>query len=268
MRVLVTGCSRGIGRATAGEFAKRGHTVIATARRTASLESLRATERRALDITDRAAVAALAEQVGAIDVLVNAAGGPLVACPGEAHPLDDVRELFEVNVFGPWSLIQAFLPGMRERRLGTIVNVSSVIGRVARPLRAAHSASKFALEGLSEALHYEVRHFGVRVLLVEPGGTQKEPGAEQMSWRQLAPAYGGLFDQHEAGDARLSAATPAQTADTVARAIVDAVEVDRERPAALRLRVGRDAETVLGARAANGDAEFESKMRALLAMTW
>jgi NAD(P)-dependent dehydrogenase (short-subunit alcohol dehydrogenase family) len=265
MRVIVTGSSRGIGRATTLEFSRRGHHVIATARRLASLDGMNVAERHQLDVTDDAAVRAVADAVGPVDVLVNATGGPLVSCPIETHPISDFREQFEVNVLGYVRMIQAFAPKMRERQSGTIVNVGSVTGRVAQPLRGAPNASKFALEGMSEALHYEMGHFGVRVILVEPGATENQPGKVKYSLPESAPAYLELFQQAEAAERNLTASVPKQTPQMVASAIADAVE---SNSAPLRLLLGGDAEMVMALRRRSTDEEFEKQMRARIGITW
>ena len=174
-RALITGCSSGFGRATAIELKARGHEVVATARRPETLDDLDVDARLALDVTDDASVAAAVAAAGQVDALVNNAGIN-VAGPVEKVPVDEVRRLFETNVFGALRMTQAVLPQMRARRGGTIVNVSSINGRVAQPLAGFYAATKFALEAMSEALHFEAGHFG------DPGGgrparvLQDQPG--------------------------------------------------------------------------------------------
>ena len=179
--VLITGASSGIGRAGAVRLAEAGHRVIAAARREDRLHRL-ADETAgaagsvlpvALDVRSDAAIAALVQQLPAlapqgVDVLVNAAGYALTG-PVEALAVDAVRAQFETNVFGALRVTDAVLPGMRAQRRGRIVNISSVVGRVAFPGMGAYSASKFALEALSDALRMELAGFGVDVVLVEPG---------------------------------------------------------------------------------------------------
>ncbi len=168
MRVLVTGAGSGVGRATSTLFASRGHEVIATARDVSVLDEVDVAARRRLDVTDAASVEELGRELGWVDALVNNAA---VSFDGPIEHLDieDVRLMFETNVFGPVRLMQTFVPGMRERRSGVIVNVSSVAGRVAQPLDGYYSATKHALEAISEALYVELAHFDVRVVIVEPG---------------------------------------------------------------------------------------------------
>ncbi|MFE1796048.1 SDR family oxidoreductase [Streptomyces sp. NPDC059517] len=265
MRVLVTGSSRGIGRATTLEFAGRGHHVIATARTPGTPAGHGVAECLQLDVTDTESVARAAARTGPIDVLVNGAGAPLVSSPVETHPLADLKEQLDVNYLGPVRMIQAFLPAMRERGSGTIVNVGSVTGRVAQPLRGAANASKFALEGMSEALKYETGHFGIRVILVEPGATQNQPGKVKYALPGRAPHYADLFTQFEAAEKGLTASVALLTPDLVAKAIADAVE---SKDAPFRLTLGGDAELVLAERKRSTDEDFEARMRSLLGITW
>ena len=172
--VLITGCSSGFGRAAATHLAGRGHTVIATARRLDDLADLAAAgcHTLALDVTDeasmRGAVEAIEASHGRIDVLVNNAGYSQSGAV-ESVPLARTRAQFETNVFGPLRLTQLVLPGMRRRGAGRIVNVSSMGGRLVFPGGGVYHASKYALEALSDALRYELRPFGIAVVLIEPG---------------------------------------------------------------------------------------------------
>ena len=172
--VLITGCSTGIGRAAASHLASRGYTVIATARRVEDLADLAVAGCRTLplDVTDeasmRAAVDAVEAAHGRVDVLVNNAGYSQSGAV-ESVPLARTRAQFETNVFGPLRLTQLVLPGMRRRRAGRIVNVSSMGGRLVFPGGGVYHASKYAVEALSDALRYELRPFGIAVVLIEPG---------------------------------------------------------------------------------------------------
>ena len=172
--VLITGCSTGIGRATAEHFASKGWTVYATARKPETLGDLAAKGCRtlALDVCDeasaRAAVAAVEREHGAVGVLVNNAGygqeGPV-----EDIPMADIHRQFETNVFGLVRLCQLVLPGMRRQGWGKIVNVSSMGGRLTLPGGGFYHATKYAVEAISDALRFEVRGFGVDVIVVQPG---------------------------------------------------------------------------------------------------
>src|SRR5215813_7678353 len=166
LRVLITGAARGIGMTTAQVLAKRGHSIVATD--ISALSGLEGIQAHVLDVTSDGSVARCLKEVGPLDAIVNSAGifgqGPV-----EGFPLERFRQMFETNTFGPLRVIQAVLPAWRKRGSGVIVNVSSVSGRISAPLEAAYSASKFALEALTESLHVEVRHFGIRCVLIEPG---------------------------------------------------------------------------------------------------
>ncbi len=173
--VLITGCSTGIGRATAERLAASGDwTVYATARRPESIADLagRGCRTLALDVTDeqsmQAAVATVEAEQGAVSVLVNNAGYSQSGAM-ETLPLDDMRAQFETNVFGLLRLSQLVLPGMRQQRWGRIVNISSMGGKLVFPGGGAYHATKFAVEAISDAMRFEVRGFGVDVVLIEPG---------------------------------------------------------------------------------------------------
>ena len=204
LNVLITGASSGIGRATSIELAERGHRVFAAARRAGELAELaRANgqiEPVPLDVTDAQAVLAAAGRVDeltgnhGLDVLVNSAGfalgGPVETLSGEA-----VQRQFQTNVFGLLDVTRAFLPRMRGRRAGRIINVSSVVGRVVFPGMGVYSASKFAVEALSDALRMELAQFGVSVVLIEPGFVRTDIGAaSQRQAADFATAPGGYED--------------------------------------------------------------------------
>ncbi|MBH0238945.1 SDR family oxidoreductase [Methylobrevis albus] len=168
--VLITGCSSGYGLETARHFHALGWTVIATMR-TPRADVLPPSERLrllALDVTDAASIAAAVEAAGPIDVLVNNAGVGVVGA-FEATPLAHVRHVFETNTFGVMAMTQAVIPGMRARRSGVIVNVTSSVTLAAMPLAAAYTASKLAITGFTGSLAHELAHFGIGAKLVEPG---------------------------------------------------------------------------------------------------
>ena len=172
--ILITGCSSGIGRATAARLAAHGHRVYATARKLDAIADLAATGCRtlALDVTDeesmRAAVAAVEDAEGAVGVLVNNAGYSQSGAV-ETLDLDDVRRQFETNVFGLIRMCQLVLPGMRRQRSGRIINVSSMGGKLTFPGGGAYHATKHGVEAISDALRFEVKGFGVVVVVIEPG---------------------------------------------------------------------------------------------------
>ena len=172
--VLITGCSTGIGRATAERLARRGWRVYATARDVEKIASLAdvGCELLALDVTDeasmRAAVGEVERREGAVGVLVNNAGYSQSGAVEEV-PMEKVRRQFETNVFGLVRMCQLVLPGMRRQGGGRIVNISSMGGRLTFPGGGYYHATKYAVEALSDALRFEVAGFGVRVAVVEPG---------------------------------------------------------------------------------------------------
>ena len=175
--VLITGCSSGIGRATALLLADKGWRVFATARHLQAINDLASdciTPLR-LDVTDEASMMAAVEQIlalaGRIDALVNNAGYTEVG-PLEGATLEEIRCQFETNTFGPLRLAQLVLPTMRTQGSGRIVNVSTIGGRIATPFLGLYNGSKFALEAMSDVLRMETRPFGVRVIVIEPGGVR------------------------------------------------------------------------------------------------
>ena len=262
-RALITGCSSGFGRATVVELKKRGYEVVATARRAETIADLDADERLALDVTDDASVKAAVAAAGTVDVLVNNAGIG-IGGPVELVPLDEVRRMFETNFFGPMRMIQAVMPQMRARGAGAIVNVSSVSGRVAAPLSGFYAASKHALEALSEAMHIEVGHFGIRTIVIEPGFFKTNISESHLDYGVDAPPYDELQVTMEKLTAQLGR-NAAPGPEVVATAIADALETP---DAAWRVPVGTDAEMVLGTRAALDDAAFEKAMREGLNLDW
>jgi NAD(P)-dependent dehydrogenase (short-subunit alcohol dehydrogenase family) len=190
--VLVTGASSGIGKTTAEYLAARGYRVFAGARRPDAVSLLHGAELVALDVTDDAsvnsAVAHVLEKVGRIDALVNNAGSSILGAVEETS-IDQARSLLETNVLGVLRMSQAVLPAMRRQHAGRIVNVSSVVGFLPSPYMSVYAASKHAIEGLSESMDHEVRGFGVRVVLVEPGFTRTNIDAASPRAQNPLDAY-------------------------------------------------------------------------------
>jgi NAD(P)-dependent dehydrogenase (short-subunit alcohol dehydrogenase family) len=246
--------------ATAQALANRGHSVVATdVSASSGLEGIQA---HLLDVTSDDSVARCLEEVGPLDAIVNNAaisgGGPV-----EGYPLDRFRRIFETNTLGALRLIQAVLPAWRKRGSGVIVNVSSVNGRVSSPLGAAYSASKFALEALTESLHLEVRHFGIRSVLIEPGTIA--PGMKASEPHKGPAEYAGLWEQWEGSDTKMTGPSGRTSPEVVALAIASAIE-DPSTP--LRVPVGQDAEMILGLRRSLPDQAFEAAMRQAVGLTW
>jgi NAD(P)-dependent dehydrogenase (short-subunit alcohol dehydrogenase family) len=171
--------------------------------------------------------------------------------------------MFETNTLGALRVIQAVLPAWRRRGSGVIVNVSSVNGRVSSPLGAAYSASKFALEALTESLHLEVRHFGIRSVLIEPGNIAT--GIEPIEPHQGPAEYAGLWEQWAGADTKMTGPSGVPGPEVVALAIASAIE-DPATP--LRVPVGQDAEMILGLRRSLHDQAFEDAMRKAVGLTW
>ena len=194
--VLITGCSTGIGRATAERLARSGHTVYATARRLESLEGLERSGCKplTLDVTDESsmaeAVRTVQEAEGGIDALVNNAGYSQNGAV-ESIPLESIRAQFETNVFGLIRMSQLVLPGMREQRSGRIVNIGSMGGRFTFPGGGIYHATKHAVEAISDAMRFESSGFGVQVVLLEPGLIKTEFGSTSVD--SIAAADDGVY---------------------------------------------------------------------------
>ena len=262
-RALITGCSTGIGRATAVELTKRGYEVVATARRREVLDDLAVAERLALDVTDDASIKTAVAAAGDIDVLVNNAGIG-VGGPIECVPLDRARAMFETNVWGPARMVQAIAPGMRARSRGAIVNVTSLAGRAVGPLNGYYAASKWALEALSEAMYIELAHWGIKVIVIEPGYIATPMLEKDEGYGTDAPPYDELGRIWEGASSKLSGGDPPGP-ELVAAAIADALE--EEKPV-LRRPVGADAEMVVAARETMRYEQFYASMQDLLGIDW
>lgn len=235
--VLVTGASSGIGAATAVRLVEDGYTVYAAARRLDRMRSLEELGARVLqmDVTSEEDVRMVMDRIkaeqGGIDVLVNNAGFALYGAVEEIA-MDDARYQFEVNLFGLARLTQLALPSMRERRQGTVVNVSSMGGKIWTPFGAWYHATKHALEGWSDCLRYEVAPFGIDVVVIEPGGVRTEFGdvafgpaversADGAYGEQILPMmerFRGMMERSE-GSSRPMGSPPSVIASTISRAL-------------------------------------------------
>jgi NAD(P)-dependent dehydrogenase (short-subunit alcohol dehydrogenase family) len=274
---LVTGTSSGIGFATAVSLARAGHTVAATMRNLdggADLREIIAKEKlpitlTALDVDDddsvRDAFAKVVAEHEPIDILVNNAGIPGAAGGVEEIPFNVYQQVMETNFFGALRCIKGVVSGMRERRRGTIVNVTSVAGRVARASLAPYAASKWALEALSECLAQELRAFNVRVAIVEPGviatpiltkGYPIPAGGPYPHARRITALFA----------ARLADPTPPSVVGDLIRDIVDGDSWQLRYPAgpdavrALKGRASKTDEQVV-AEAAESDDEFVARVK-------
>jgi len=262
--ILITGTSSGLGRATARFFQSKGWNVVATMRspeRERELTDLDRTLVTRLDVQDRpsieAAVAAGIAKFGRIDALVNNAGygayGPL-----EATPLAKIERQFDVNVLGLLATTRAVLPHFRANRGGTIVNISSIGGRMAFPLGALYHGTKFAVEGLSESLYYELSAIGVRVKLIEPGMIKTDFGGRSfdfsndpqlLEYQPLVEELTGVL-----GPMMEKGSVPQSIAEVVYAAVTDGT--DR-----LRYEAGPDAAQILANRRAADDGTFMAAVK-------
>ncbi len=269
--VLITGCSSGIGRATALRLVGSGSTVYATARDESTLAELEQAGARplALDVTEetsmRSAVEAVVQAEGAVGVLINNAGYSQSGAI-ESVPMEAVRRQFETNVFGAVALTQLVLPGMREQRWGKIVNVSSMGGRLTFPGGGYYHASKHALEALSDALRFEVRGFGIDVIVIEPGlivtdfghaasATMSDLGdVQEDPYANFNSAVGTLTTDAYEGPMRRLGGGP----ETVAKAIERALS---RRRAPTRVTVTPSAKITIAMRRVLGDRAWDAAMR-------
>ena len=263
--VLITGCSTGIGFEAALQFARGGERVYATMRNLAKAGPLReAAAAEALDVrvvqldvdsqaSIDAAITQVLAEAGRIDVLVNNAGVTGVGVIEEVTD-EQIHAVFETNFFGPMRVIRAVLPAMRERQSGTIINVSSVAGRLAAPAYIQYHSSKWALECLTETLAIEVKQFGIRVASVEPGffvtpildkatdeWSQREPSPYVDIERRMKDLYAAAGQN--GGDPKVVAAT-----------IIEAVNTPRPK---LRWPIGADAQPFLDGRNRISDEEYQ-----------
>lgn len=264
--VLITGCSSGIGRATAEHLAARGHIVYATARRPETIADLEARGCRTmqLDVTQDESMRAAVESIGTVDALVNNAGYGLQG-PFEETSLEDVRRQFETNVFGPVRLAQLVLPAMRAQGWGKIVNIGSMGGRLTFPGGGYYHATKYAMEALSDALRFEVAGFGVHVVLVEPGFIRSGFSEAAASSLTGAPAPTAADDPYRAFTESLVASTRAVydrgllarlagSPDDVANVVLEAVTAERPRA---RYPVTASARVLLGLRRLLSDRAWD-----------
>jgi NAD(P)-dependent dehydrogenase (short-subunit alcohol dehydrogenase family) len=266
--VLITGCSSGFGLATAAYFLARGWNVIATMRtpRPALFEDSDRLLVTALDVTDPKSITnAVTDGIarfGQIDVLVNNAGIGMFGA-AEATPDDVIRQVFETNTFGVMAVTRAVVPHLRERGSGTIVNVTSSVGIAPMPLVAAYTASKYAIEGFSESLAYELGTFGVRVKIVQPGlapstSFAANTGGHNVS--DLMPAAYAAFAERYFGSMQ-AYATAYTLPEDVAEAVYAAATDDGDR---LRYPAGADSVMLAELRQSLSEQAFMARIRTLI----
>ncbi len=269
--ILITGASSGIGKETAKLFAARDWNVIATMRTPEHETELSAHDNilvTQLDVTDGASIASAVQagiaRFGKIDALLNNAGygayGPL-----EAFPMDRIRRQFDTNVIGLIETTKAILPHMRGNGSGTIVNVSSIGGQMTFPLGALYHGTKFAVEGISEAMHYELEAAGIRTKIVEPGMIATDFGGRSFdfvndeSMTEYQPVVGALFGVWGSEEMQARASQPIVVAEVIWEAVTDGTSK-------LRYRAGDDAEELLTNRKALDDETFIGGLKAQLGL--
>lgn len=241
-KALVTGASSGIGRETALKLAKEGFQVIAAARRKERLEELARQSSlivpRPIDLSDSKALDDFSKELlnlqEPVTVLINNAGFSIRGAVEDVS-VSAVRSLFEVNLFAIIRITQACLPGMRRLRKGTIVNLSSIVGKYPFPTSGPYSATKHALEAITDALRMEVRPFGIRVVTIRPGviGTEFNETANRLTGDLLSrtdPDYKPIYQAYGAGMGRLFANVSIPGPELIARLIVEAVLSDSPKP--------------------------------------
>lgn len=267
--ILVTGASSGIGKTTAKHFQQNGWNVIATMRTPENETELTALDNvlvTRLDVLDEFSIASAVEagiaKFGKIDVLLNNAGygafGPL-----EASSMDMIKRQFDTNVIGLLATTKAILPHFRANKSGSIINISSIGGQMTFPLGTLYHGTKFAVEGISESLHYELATFGVKVKIVEPGMIRTDFGGRSMNFvnDENMSEYQGTVQSlmgmmSEVGK---NASDPEVVSEAIWQAATDGTDT-------LRYRAGADADMLLDKRKAEDDATFIGDMKVQMGM--
>jgi NAD(P)-dependent dehydrogenase (short-subunit alcohol dehydrogenase family) len=267
--VLITGCSTGIGRATAEHLASRGWNVYASARKPESIADLtqRGCKTLALDVCDdasmRAAVATVERAEGSVGVLINNAGYGLEGAFEEV-PMTDIRRQFETNVFGLIAMTKLVLPAMRRQRWGRVVNLSSMGGKLTFPGGAYYHATKYAVEALSDALRFEVKGFGIDVIVIQPGPIKTRFGdtaVGNIAMPKDSPyaAFNLVLEKqireaYEGGPMARFAAPPEAVAEVIEKAITAATPKTR-------YKVTLAARVLMGLRRVLPDRAFDAFLR-------
>lgn len=262
--IVITGSSSGIGKATAKYFAEKGWKVAATMRtpeNETELNQLDNVSLYALDVTDDASIAAATAQIisdfGTVDVVLNNAGYA-VAGPFEAATPEQVKRQFDTNVLGLMSVTRAFLPHFRANGAGMFLNVSSIGGRVTFPLISLYHGTKWAVEGFSESLSYELGELGIQVKIIEPGGVDTDFGGRSMVFaaNEDLTAYDEIVGKFQANWGK--SGLTRSTAEFLAEGIYNATTDGKSQ---LRYLIGPDAEQVYAMRQQVGDDAFIAGMR-------
>lgn len=262
--IVITGSSSGIGKATAIYFAQQGWNVAATMRKPENETELTAIENiklYPLDVTDQASIdgatTAILNDFGQVDVVLNNAGYGLVG-PFEAATPDQIRRQFDTNVFGLMEVTRAFIPHFRANRAGMFLNVSSIGGRITFPLISLYHSTKWAVEGFSESLAYELGELGIQVKVIEPGGVDTDFGGRSMAFAMPnnTEDYNEMIGKFQA--AMSQSGLGRSTAEQIAAGIYEATTDGKTQ---LRYLLGEDAKQIYGMREQAGDDAFMVGMR-------
>lgn len=259
--ILITGASSGIGKATAKLFADNGWNVIATMRspeKETELNSLNNITLAQLDVQDveglQAKVNELIAQAGVIDVVLNNAGYA-ISGPLEGTTEAQMVRQFDVNVFGLMRTTQAFLPHFRENKAGTFINVSSMGGKITFPLLSLYHSTKFAVEGFSESLSYELANLGIKIKLVEPGAIATDFGGRSMDFSQPpVNDYQAFAERVTASWSEATFSQPELVAEVIYNAATDGTDQ-------IRYIAGADAEQLINQRQTAGDEAYISALK-------
>ena len=269
---VVTGSSSGIGLATSLALARNGYLTYATMRNLAKRDSVQSTTEKQhlsirtvqLDVTDensvKNAIQSILSESGRIDLLVNNAGYGLTGALEDIR-IDEIRALYETNLFGVIRVTQAVLPTMRKQGSGRIINISSGAGRIGYPGGSAYVSSKFALEGLTESMAYEIEQFGIRTVLVEPGFVRTNFGENIVITKKAQDPnspYSQMMMQMKSSSYRRRMIENASDADLVASVVVEAATAKEPN---LRYLAGKDVQQMVAAKKNMSDEEFQKMIR-------
>jgi NAD(P)-dependent dehydrogenase (short-subunit alcohol dehydrogenase family) len=269
---VVTGSSSGIGLATSLALAKNGYVTYATMRNLAKQDSIQSVAEKEhlpvrtvqLDVTDensvKNAIQSILSESGRIDLLVNNAGYGMTGA-FEDIGMDEIKSLYETNVFGVIRVTQAVLPIMRKQGSGRIINISSGAGRIGYPGGSAYVSSKFALEGLSESMAFEVEQFGIKTVLVEPGFIRTNFAENIVTAKKAQDPnspYSQTMMQMKSSSHRRRMIENAPDADLVASVIVEAATAKEPD---LRYLAGKDVQQMVAAKKSMSDEEFQNMIR-------